>query len=89
MALDTIQQIINTCQGLDDLQGTTMQHNYVSANVRRGKATNIDQPKSNSTLGERPMQIVHFDLFGPCKSSFAGHCYCCVFVDDHSRYTGV
>ena len=66
-----------------------MPRNYVSANVRRGKATNIDQPKSNSTRAERPMQIVHFDLFGPCKPSFAGHCYCCVFVDDHSRYTWV
>ena len=87
MPLDTIQQMINTCQGLDDLQGITMPHNYVSANVRRGGATNIDQLKSNSTRAERPMQIVHFDLFGPCKPSFAGHCYCCVFVDDHSRYT--
>ena len=36
-----------------------------------------------------PCKIVHFDLFGPCKPSFAGHCYCCVFVDDHSRYTWV
>jgi hypothetical protein len=36
------------------------------------------------------MQIVHLDLFGPCKqSSFAGHSYCCVFVDDHSHYTWV
>ncbi len=89
MPLDTIQQIINTCQGLNDLQGITMQRNYVSANVRRGKATNIDQLKSNSTCAERPMQIVHFDLFRPCYPSFAGHCYCCVFVDDHSQCTWV
>ena len=90
MPLDTIQQMINTCQGLDDLQGIAMPRNYVSANVRRGKAINQDQPKSNSTRADSPMQIIHFDLFGPCKNpSFAGHCYCCVFVDDHSRYTWV
>jgi hypothetical protein len=90
MPLATIQQMINSCQGLDDLQGIAMPRNYISANVRMGKATNLDQPSSNPTRAERPMQIVHFDLFGPCKqSSFAGHSYCGVFVDDHSRYTWV
>ncbi len=34
--------------------------------------------------------MVHFDLFGSCKHpSFAGHKYCVVLVDDHSRYTWV
>jgi hypothetical protein len=90
MPLATIQQMINTCQGLDDLQGIAMPRNYVSANVRMGKATNLDQPLPNLTRAEKPMQIVHFDLFGPIKQpSFAGHSYCGVFVDDHSRYTWV
>ena len=90
MPLATIQQMINTCQGLEDLQGIAMPRNYISANVRMGKATNLDQPLPNPNRAQRPMQIVHFDLFGPCRhSSFAGHSYCAVFVDDHSRYTWV
>jgi hypothetical protein len=90
MPLATIQQMINTCQGLEDLQGIAMPRNYISANVRMGKATKLDQPSANPSRAQSPMQIVHFDLFGPCKqSSFAGHSYCCVFVDDHSHYTWV
>ena len=82
--------MINTCQGLEDLQGIAMPRNYISANVRMGKATKLDQPSANPSRAQSPMQIVHFDLFGPCKqSSFAGHSYCCVFVDDHSHYTWV
>jgi hypothetical protein len=82
--------MVNSCQGLDDLQGISMPHNYVSASVRQGKAIEIDQPKSNPMRADRPLQIVHFDLFGPCKhASFAGHKYCVVLVDDHSRYTWV
>ncbi len=53
--------MINSCQGLDDLQGIAMMpRNYISANVRVGKATNLDQPSSNSTRAEWPMQIVFF-----------------------------
>ncbi len=90
MPFDTIQLVINSCQGLDDLQGISMPCNYISASVKQGKATNMDQPKSIEIRADRPMQIVHFDLFGPCKhSSFARHNYCVVLVDDHTRYTWV
>jgi hypothetical protein len=70
MPLATIQQMINSCQGLDDLQGIAMPRNYISANVRMGKATNLDQPSSNPTRAERPMQIVHFDLFWALQTIF-------------------
>jgi hypothetical protein len=61
-----------------------MPRNYISANVRLGKATNLDQPSLNPTRAESPMHIVYFYRFGPCKqSSFAGHSYCGVFVVDH------
>ena len=90
MPFDTIQQMVNSCQGLEDLQGISMPRNYISASVRQGKATNMDQPKSIQARADRPLQVVHFDLFGPCKhSSFAGHNYCIVLVDDHTRYTWV
>ena len=47
MLLETLKNMIGSCQGLDDLQGVAMLHNYVSANVRMGKATNMDQPQQN------------------------------------------
>ena len=90
MPLATIQQMIDSCQGLEDLQGISMPRNYVSANARRGKAVSMDQPKSNPTRADQPLQVVHFDIFGPCKNpSFAGHSYCVVLIDDHTRYTWV
>ena len=90
MPLETLKNMIGSCQGLDDLQGVAMPRNYVSANVRMGKATNLDQPQQNPVRATKPMEIIHCDLFGPCKQpSFAGHTYCCVFVDDYSRYTWV
>ncbi len=46
---DTIQQMINSCQGLDDLQGISMPRNYISASVKQGKVPNMDQPKSIET----------------------------------------
>ena len=90
MPLDTIRMMIDNCQGLDDLRGVPMPRNYVSANVRRGKAVSMDQPKSNPQRADQPLQVVHFDLFGPCKQpSFAGHSYCVVLIDDCTRYTWV
>ena len=29
----------------------------------------MDQPKSIQARADRPLQVVHFDLFGPCKHS--------------------
>ena len=90
MPLDTIRMMIDSCQGLDDLRGVPMPRNYVSANVRKGKATSMDQPKTNPTRADQPLQKVHLDIFGPCKQpSFAGHSYCVVLIDDCTRYTWV
>ena len=47
MPLETLKNMVGSCQGLDDLQGVAMPRNYVSANVRMGKATNLDQPQQN------------------------------------------
>jgi hypothetical protein len=90
MALETIRDMIDSCQGLEDLCSLSMQRNYVSANVRKGKATKMDQPQLNPKRADRPLQVVHFDLFGQCKHpSFARHSYCVVFIDDCTRYTWV
>ena len=55
-----------------------------------GKTTNLDIPKTVQTRSSKPMEKIHMDVFGPCKcASFAGHSYCCVFVDDCTRYCWV
>ena len=61
MPLATIQMMFDSFQGVDDLWGVPIPRNYVSANVRRGKATSMDQPKPNTP---RALKLVHFDLFG-------------------------
>ena len=39
---------------------------------------------------ERPLELLHMDLFGPTiYRSIRGNCYCLVVVDDYSRYTCV
>jgi hypothetical protein len=89
MPLETIRRMIDSCQGLEDLRGLSMLRNYVSVNVRKEKATKMDQPQSNTKRADRPLQVVHFDLFGPCKHpSFAGHTYC-VLIEDCTLYTWV
>ena len=37
---------------------------------------------------ERPLELLHMDLFGPTTyRSIGGNCYCLVVVDDYLRYT--
>ena len=88
MPLDTIQCMIDSGQSLEDLRGISFPHNYVRANVRRGKATKVDQPKSNPKPADQPLQVIYSNLFGPYRhSSFAGHSHCFVLIDDCTRYT--
>jgi hypothetical protein len=61
MPLATIQQMINTCQGLDDLQGIAMPNNYISANVGMGKANKLDQPTANPGRARCSFVLPGFD----------------------------
>ena len=65
MSMATIQQMINMSQGLDGIFMPVI--NYISANVRMWKSTNLDQQSPNPIRAHSPMQIIHFDLFGLCK----------------------
>ncbi len=90
MPLTTVQQKINTFQRLDELQGISMFHNYISANVMMRKASRLNQLLLNPTHAQGPVQTVCFNLFSPCNQpSFAEHSSCGLFVDDHSHYTQV
>ena len=85
----TIQMMIDSCQGLDDLWGVQMPRNYVSVNMRSRKATGMmDQPKPKAQAdqpqrADQPLQVVHFDFIGQCKQPlFAGHSCCVVLIDN-------
>ncbi len=71
--------MINRSQGLGEFQGVAMHRNYIEAIMKMGKASYLDQTLPNLNRAHNPLQVGHFDHFGPCKqASFAGHSYWCV-----------
>ena len=60
-----------------------------SACQARKQVANAHPTKSVMSI-ERPLELLHMDLFGPTTyKSIGGNCYCLVVVDDYSRYTWV
>ena len=54
----------------------------------KSKLTRANFPSKNLVSTQRPLELLHMDLFGPCQTkSFGGNYYCLVIVDDYSRYT--
>ena len=90
MPLGTLRYMINSAKGLDELANTSIPPNFISEDVKQGKSTNLDRPKSVSKRAESPFERVHLDIFGPMKvSSFNQHNWCAVIVDDKTRYSWV
>jgi len=58
-----------------------------SACQARKQVANAHPTKSVMST-ERPLKLLHMDLFGPTTyRSIGGNCYCLVVLDDCSRYT--
>jgi transposase InsO family protein len=54
-----------------------------------GKQVGVHHPHKNMTT-DRPLELLHMDLFGPIAYiSIGGSKYCLVIVDDYSRFTWV
>jgi len=52
-----------------------------------GKMHEKNHPKKSIISTERPLELLHMDLFGPpTYDSLGGKKYCLVIVDDYSRY---
>jgi hypothetical protein len=50
----------------------------------------LNRTDSNPIRADKPLQAVHFDIFGACKiPSFTGHSDCVVLIDDCTRYSCV
>ena len=55
-----------------------------------GKQVANSHPTKSVMATERPLELLHIDLFGPTTyRSIDGNCYCLVVVDDYSRYSWV
>jgi hypothetical protein len=55
-----------------------------------GKQVGVQHPHKNIMMTERPLELLHMDLFGPIAYiSISGSKYCLVIVDDYSRFTWV
>jgi hypothetical protein len=55
-----------------------------------GKQVGVHHPHKNIMTTDRPLELLHMDLFGPITYiSIGGSKYCLVIVDDYSRFTWV
>jgi transposase InsO family protein len=55
-----------------------------------GKQVGVHHPHKNIMTTERPLELLHMDLFGPVAYiSIGGSKYCLVIGDDYSRFTWV
>jgi hypothetical protein len=53
-----------------------------------GKQVRVHYPHKNIITANRPLELLHMDLFGPIAYiSIGGSKYCLIIVDDYSRFT--
>jgi hypothetical protein len=62
----------------------------VCSACQAGKQVGTNHPHKNIMTTNRPLELLHMDLFGPIAYiSIGGSKYCLVIVDDYSRFTWV
>jgi hypothetical protein len=62
----------------------------VCSACQAGKQVGVHHPHKNIMTTDRPLELLHIDLFGPIAYiSISGSKYCLVIVDDYSRFTWV
>jgi transposase InsO family protein len=62
----------------------------VCSSCQAGKQVGTHHPHKNIMTTDRPLELLHMDLFGPIAYiSIGGSKYCLVIVDDYSRFTWV
>jgi hypothetical protein len=62
----------------------------VCSACQAGKQVGVHHPHKNIMTTDRPLELLHIDLFGPIAYiSIGGSKYCLVIMDDYSRFTWV
>ncbi|RVW62498.1 Retrovirus-related Pol polyprotein from transposon RE2 [Vitis vinifera] len=61
---------------------------FTCESCQLGKHTHVSFPKRLNNRAKSPFELVHTDVWGPCRTaSTLGFQYFVTFIDDYSRYT--
>jgi transposase InsO family protein len=72
------------------LTNVHFEKDMVCSACQAGKQVGTHHPHKNIMTTDRPLELLHMDLFGPIAYiSIDGSKYCLVIVDDYSRFTWV
>ena len=72
------------------LKNVKFEKDKLCSACQAGKQVANSHPTKSVMSTERPLELLHIDVFGPTTyRSIGGNCYCLVVVDDYSRYTWV
>jgi hypothetical protein len=72
------------------LTNVHFEKDMVCSACQAGKQVGVHHPHKNIMTTDRPLELLHMDLFGPIAYiSISGSKYCLVIVDDYSRFTWV
>jgi len=73
---------------LEGLPKLKFEKDRVCEACQKGKQTKVSFKSKNVVSTERPLEMLHMDLFGPSRTmSLGGNLYALVIVDDFSKYT--
>jgi transposase InsO family protein len=92
LAHDGIKNLHKLLKG-EHILGLTNVHfekHMIYSACQEGKQVGVQHPHKNIMMTDRPLELLHMDLFGPIAYiSTGGSKYCLVIVDDYSRLTWV
>jgi transposase InsO family protein len=72
------------------LTNVLFEKDRVCSTCQTGKQVGVHHPHKNIMTTDRPLELLHMDLFGSIAYiSIGGSKYCLVIVDDYSRFTWV
>jgi transposase InsO family protein len=71
------------------LTNVHFEKDIICSACQAGKQVGVHHPHKNIMTTERPLELLHMDLFVPINISIDGSKYCLVIVDDYSHFTWV
>jgi transposase InsO family protein len=72
------------------LKNVHFEKDRICSACQAGKQVRVHHLHKNIMMTERPLELLHMDLFGPIAYiSISGSKYCLVIMDDYSRFTWV
>jgi hypothetical protein len=73
-----------------ELTNVHFEKDRICSACQAGKQVGVHHPHKNIMTTDRPLELLHMDLFGPIAyTSIGGSKYCLVIMDDYSHFTWV